>query len=82
MLYTIVYPLATFATSQSNPSYSPSPFVATADWTCHLRFFSCGIPRASHTSDGVKHPFMSWERNDEGWVVGASNRDEGSRIWT
>eukprot|EP00963_Diacronema_lutheri_P006942 scaffold622_cov335-Pavlova_lutheri.AAC.10 len=45
--------------SQSNPSYNPSPRVATVPCTCHLRVRICGRPRCWHTSDGDMAPFKS-----------------------
>ena len=47
------------AAHQSRPSYRPSPRMATAPWTCHLRFFICDSPSASQTSAVLSAPFCN-----------------------
>ena len=45
--------------NQSNPSYNPKPFVATAPCTCHFLPFNSTNPNASHTSAVVMQFLMS-----------------------
>ena len=47
------------AASQSSPSYSPSPLVATAPSTCHRRPRIYPSPNASHSAAGLIAPGKS-----------------------